>query len=106
MSSLKLAIVLFFALPATAWAADPAPPTTPQAAAAAAPLADSAMAVDADKKAAKSKEKLICVREQVLGTKLAKRVCKTSSQVEEERYYAKRARDQMRNEGAVYNPIP
>jgi hypothetical protein len=103
MSSLKLAAVLFFALPATAWAADPAPATTPQAAAAA-PLSDSAIAVEADKKAAKSKEKLVCVREQVVGTKLAKRVCKTSAQVEEERYYAKRARDQMRNEGSVYNP--
>jgi hypothetical protein len=104
MSSLKLAAILVFALPTTVWAADPAPPTTPQAAAAAAPLADSAIAVDASKNAAKSKEKVICVREQVVGTKLAKRVCKTSTQIEEERFYAKRARDQMRNEGAVYNP--
>jgi hypothetical protein len=78
MSSLKLATTLALILATSASAAEPPPPAASVVPAAAKPPATAA------------KEKLICVTEQVVGSRLPKRVCRTAAQAEARRDAAER----------------
>ena len=90
MLTLKLAAVLAFALTTAAIAAEQAP--------AAPGAAPSAVSAPSPAKAAKApKDKLICETEQQVGTKIAKKVCRTAERVDEDRTTALRTSENLRS---------
>jgi hypothetical protein len=107
MWSLKLGVALAFGLAGAAFAADPAPSAGSPAVAspAGAPAKAAPSGVADDKKGAKPKDKLICTREEIIGSKFSKRVCRTETQVQEERAFTKKLNEQIRDEGYA-PPLP
>ena len=104
MLTLKLAIVVSLALTTAAIAAEQAAPSAPGVA----PSAATGPAKPA-KAAAAPKDKLICVTEQQVGTKIAKKVCRTAERVDEDRATALRTSENLRSkapdsEGDIKGP--
>ena len=53
-----------------------------------------------------AKEKTICVQDQsTTGSRIPRFICKTESQLEEERYKGQQIREQFRNEGPQQYPL-
>ena len=84
MKSLGFSLVISVAVAGAAFAADPAPT---------AEKASPGGAKSASKKAEKDPNKLICTREQDTGSFLAKRVCRTQAQIDEDRRAAAELND-------------
>jgi hypothetical protein len=95
MKSLTLAALAAFTIAAPAFAADPAP------------TAPADKAAKPAKAKPKPEGKLICYREEDTGSFLAKRVCKTQEQIDEDRRNAQLLEDQRQllgDRGGVGGP--